>query len=380
VPVTVAPVLPQAIQRTLSATGTLAGYDEVMLTPKVDGRVRAVYVDSGDTVFPGQVLLETDATDYVLAVNDARRALEAELATIDLTEIPKGAFDVEAVPLVRRAEASRLNALRQYERIKNLTTPSRAELDQSETEMKVAEANKRDAVTVAKARLASARWRQAALETAEQRLRDCELRAPDPTEANAWAAVLGVSAAPIRYTVAQRLTSVGDMIRSMPVTNVFKMVVTQCLKLRATLPERYIADVALNQTVAVTVEAYPNQSFRGRVARIHPTVDQNNRTFQVEIQIPNLDNRLRVGSFARATIQIRKDPNVLTVPPQAVLTFAGISKVFVIQDGLAKAIPVEIGTRETDWIEVIGAIPANSKVATSGFSQLVDGSKVRVRE
>ena len=379
VPVTVADVQPRTVQRTITATGTLAGFDEVMLTPKVDGRIKAVMVDAGDIVMPGQILLQTDPTDYMLAVNDARRALEAELASIDLSALPIGEFDVEVVPLVRKAEASRVNAERHYDRMKILTGASRTELDLAETELKVAEASKRDAVTTAKAKLAASKWRKAVLDTTEQRLRDCDLHAPDPIESMAWAAVLGPHAAPLRYTVAQRLTSVGDMIRSMPVTNVFKMVVTQCLKLRATLPEKYTADVAIGQTVEVNVEAYPGIAFPGRVTRIHPVVDAVSRTFQVEIQIPNMAGKLRPGSFARATILTRTDTAIPTVPPQAIHTFAGITKVFVIDGDRAKATTIDVGHRETDWVELIGKLPPGAKVATSGFSQLADGSRIRIR-
>jgi len=380
VPITIAAVQPRAIQRTITANGTLSGYDETMLTPKVDGRIRAIFVDAGDVVYPGQTLMLTDPTDYVLAVNDARRALEAELATLDLKTIPEGEFDVENVPLVKRADASVLNARRQYARLNGISGASRSEVDAAETELKVAEATKRDAVTNAKAKLASARWRKAMLDTAEQRLKDCELKVPEPLESTAWCALVGTSAGPLRYTVAQRMASVGDMVRSMPVQNVLKLVITDVLKLRATLPEKYIGELRAGQKVEVKVEAYPDATFPGIVARIHPTVDTSSRTFMVEIQIPNREGKLRIGSFARATIQTRTDTNVPTLPPSAVVRFAGITKIFTIENNIATAVPVEMGMRSTDWVEVIGKIPPDAKVATSGFSQLADGSKVRLRK
>jgi multidrug efflux pump subunit AcrA (membrane-fusion protein) len=360
--------------------GTLVGYDEAMLTPKVDGRIQSMYVDVGDKVYPGQVLMVTDRTDYQLAVNDARRALEAELATIDLKEIPEEEFDVEAVPMVRRAEASLINARRQYNRLKDLTGVSRTEVDAAETELKVAEANKRDAVATAKARLASARWRKASLDIAEQRLQDCELRTPMPALSLAWGAMVGSAASPLRYTVAYRLASVGDMVRSMPVTNVFKLVITESLKLRAPLPEKYSQMVKVGQTVDLRVVAFPGEVFPGVVARIHPTVDESNRTFLVEIQIPNSQDRLKIGNFAQAKIKIDEEHNRPTVPANALVRFAGVNKIFLIDNNVAKEVPVEVGTRETDWVEVIGTIPPGARVATSSFSQLADGTPVKIRQ
>ena len=62
------------------------------------------------------------------------------------------------------------------------------------------------------------------------------------------------------------------------------------------------------------------------------------------------------------------------------VSFAGVNKVFVIENSKARAVEVTLGTRDKDWVEVIGKIPSGSAVATSGHSQLVDGSPVKVRE
>ena len=105
---------------------------------------------------------------------------------------------------------------------------------------------------------------------------------------------------PLRYAVAQRMLSEGEMVRAMPVTNAFKLVLAHALKLKAAVPERYAPEVKVGQTVDVLVEAYPGKTFVGRVARLNPTVDPLNRTFQAEVSVPNLDGRLKPGGFARA--------------------------------------------------------------------------------
>ena len=69
-----------------------------------------------------------------------------------------------------------------------------------------------------------------------------------------------------------------------------------------------------------------------------------------------------------------------TVPPEAIVTFAGVTKVFVIENGKAQAVEVKLGTRDREWVELLGEIPAGAIVATSGFSLLVDGSPIKVRE
>src|SRR5262249_23081747 len=90
VPVTVETVSPRAVQRAVHAVGTLGGYDEVTLAPKVDGRIFRVNFDVGDPVMPGAVLLSLDPTDYRLAMVEAKRSRDAELARLGWTALPTG--------------------------------------------------------------------------------------------------------------------------------------------------------------------------------------------------------------------------------------------------------------------------------------------------
>src|SRR5207244_2443018 len=110
-----------------------------------------------------------------------------------------------------------------------------------------------------------------------------------------------------------------------------------------------------------------------------PTIDPVNRTFVTEIEVPNYSRRLSCGGFASAEVLTRTDAAVMTVPPEAVVSFAGVTKVYVAEGDVARTVEVEVGTREKDWMEVRGALKPDARVITSGQSQLVDGSPIRVR-
>ena len=379
VPVTVAPVEGRTIQRTISATGTLAGYEDVLLSPKVDGRILNAKPDIGDIALPGSVLLEIDPTDFKQSLAWEKQSFLADLAKLGLTEFPKGAFDVEAVPEVQRAEAARQNARKTYERVKSLPGASKAESDSAETEMKVAEANKKFSITQAQSTLAAALARKESAEMAEQKLRDTKLRVPEPFEWAPWASVVGPGYAPFRYTVAAKMASEGEMVRSFPGTNIYRLVIVNTLKLRLTVPEKHAPEVRVGQPVDLRTEAFADEIFKGVVTRVNPTIDDKSRTFQVEVAIPNTAGRLKVGGFARAQI-IVGTAAATVIPPGALVIFAGVSKVFVVDGDKAKAISVEVGMRDKDWLEVIGEVKPGAKVLTSGFSQLFDGSPIRVRE
>lgn len=374
--VTVAPVKLQSLLRTVSAVGTLHGYEEVVLAPKVDGRVIAIRADVGDVVAPGTTLLELEATDYELSVVEAKQALIAELAKLGLNEIPTGEFDVESVPAVKRSSVALEEAGRKFKQKTDLfkrDAISKDEYDVAESEKRLAEATKTQVVTEAKAVLAAARLRKATLDLAEQRLRECKLVVPSPA---------GTTRDPkaMRYAVAERMLTEGSMVRAMPTTNAFRLVLAHALKLRVNVPERHSAEVKVGQTADVKADAMPGKTFTGKIVRVNPSIDTANRTFQVEIEVPNAEGTLKTGGFAKAEIQTRTDEAVPTVPPEAIVNFAGVNKIYVVDGNAAKAIEVQVGTREKSWLEIRGPVPPNATIVTSGHSQLVDGSKVKIRE
>jgi multidrug efflux pump subunit AcrA (membrane-fusion protein) len=386
VAVTVAAVKVIRLPRTVPVVGTLHAFDDVQLAPKVDGRVARILKDVGDTVVPGEILLQLDPTDYQLAVDQARPAFEAELRKLKLDELPEtdAAFaprlekvDAVAQALANLELARKELARHEFENSKGVG--SGQVLDSAKTKVKVAEAGVELARTDARVTLANARKLKAALDDAVERLHETDLRAPARPEWSAWAAVTGTAVNPLRYSVAARLVSKGEMIRSMPVTNAFRLVLDHALKLRVPVPEKYKPEVHIGQSVAVRVEAYPNRVFAGAVSRVNPTVDTVNRTFTVEIEVANYDRALAAGGFAQAEILTRTESGVLTVPPEAIVSFAGVTKVFVAGGSTAKSVEVEVGTREREWVEVRGQLPADARVITSGQTQLVEGSSIRVR-
>jgi multidrug efflux pump subunit AcrA (membrane-fusion protein) len=107
----------------------------------------------------------------------------------------------------------------------------------------------------------------------------------------------------------------------------------------------------------------------------------------VEVLVANPARKLRAGSFAKASVFTRQDAQAPTIPEEALVTFAGVTKVFVVRDGKARAVTVRPGVRlevpgagrTENWVEVLGEVPPDSQVVTSGHSQLAEGTPVRIR-
>lgn len=376
VPVTVALVEVRDVQRRVSVVGSLSGFERVTVTPKVEGRVVLTAFDVGDRIQPGTTLLELDSTDYQLAVDEAQRMLEQELSRLDLTAPPTGEFDIEQLPSVLSARLLRENAERQYDRQKNLADTKagvQRSLEQAETDLKVADAALRQARINARTSLSAVKHRESQLSLAQQKLSETRVKAPllDITEPSGGAN---------EFVVSKRMTTVGEMVRAFPSTPVYELIVDDVLKLHVMVPERYLSQVQMGLNVEVRVEAYTDEVFPGKVARISPTVDPQSRSFDVEAHVPNLQHRLRHGGFAKADVVVGTADKAVTVPLESVTRFAGVAKVFRVRDETSEEVEIATGTQGPGWVEVIGGLEPSDVVVTSGQSKLANGTRITVRE
>ncbi len=242
----------------------------------------------------------------------------------------------------------------------------------AESDEKSAEAALANAISTAQSTLANAQAAKVTLEIAQHDRQELEIRAPVPTRTPA-----GVTEA-ITYAVGKRSVSEGQMVRVGD--DVIELVIDKPLKLRASVPERFSADVALGQPVRVSVPTYPGTAFDGEIVRINPTVDTVSRTFQVEALVPNNRNLLRPGGFAKASILTDRHAEATVVPIESIVEYAGVTKLFVVEDGKARAINVEKGREGPGWVEVLGEIPDKATVVVTGQSQLAEGTPVVVRK
>jgi RND family efflux transporter MFP subunit len=372
--VTVEPVAFRPVQRTVEGVGTLYGFEELALAARVEGRVRALRFDVADRVKPGELLLEVDPTDYELAVEQAERALQVELAKLGLEEAPGPGIDLANVPPVVLARTRLDNARARYERVRKLSATraiSEEESDNAASDFRAAQAEYANQILLARSGLATARMKQTALAVARQQLDDTRVRVPTPTRPVPGAAD-GVT-----YAVTHRAVAEGTLVQ--PGAEVGRLAITQTLKLRVPVPERHSTAIRLSQPAEVHTAAFP-RPFAGTVTRISPAVEPTTRTFEVEVQVPNPGGALKPGSFAKAAILTRADAEAATVPLSALVNFAGITKVFLAENGRAREVQVTPGVQTTEWVEIASpALPRGAQVVTSGQTALADQTTVAVR-
>ena len=363
----VAPVVVRPVERTITVTGTLYGEEETAISTKLSGRVERIMADVGDRLMPAAPLAQLERRDYELALTERRAAVQAALARIGLTELPSEAFDPSQVPTVIRARAEAANAEAKYNRARQLfeqSPPLISEQDFSDirTSQEVASSSADVELLTAGAVLAEARTREAEAAAAAQRLADTTIRVPG----------MEGEESPV-YEVAERLVSEGEYLPEGRM--VYRLVASGVIKFRADVPERFVGQVQTGQEAAVWVEAYA-EPVTGTVARVSPRIDPQNRMFRVEIHIPNSDGRLKPGGFAQGQIVTRIEDGVTFVPEAAVVTFAGVQKVYSISDGKAVEHRVQTGVREDGMVEIVGGLAAE-EVVVRGAAGLSGGVPVR---
>jgi multidrug efflux pump subunit AcrA (membrane-fusion protein) len=386
VPVSLAHARVIPVQRSVDAVGTLYGEEETVVSAKVPGRIIALYKDVGDPVAPAEPLVQLKPNDYQLAVTKAELAMKEVLAKLGLKDLPPIDFDVTKIPTVVKARLQAENAEAKYNRGKKLfeakPTPLMSEQDFSdlETALRVARSGYEVEMLNARALVASAWALKGDLDIASQRLTDATTRAPSTPEPTTQPVDTGKPPTTQHsYVVVARYVNVGELVRE--ITPCYKLVDDNPIKLRAQVPERHVAAVKVGQNAKVRIEAYPNVDFPGTISRVNPQIDIANRAFSVEILIPNDDHRLKSGAFARAAVETTIEPNIVFVPQDAVVAFAGVNKVFTVQDGKAVEINVEPGEARTpdNYVEIAKGLKGNEQVVTSGTSKLATGVPVTVK-
>jgi len=148
------------------------------------------------------------------------------------------------------------------------------------------------------------------------------------------------------------------------------------LRLVLAVPERAAAGIRAGQEVRVTVDGDPTP-YRGRVARLSPSIQEQSRTLTVEAEVPNEQGRLRPGAFAKADIVLAADEPAVFVPASAIVVFAGIEKVLTVREGKSVELRVQTGRREGDRVEIVTGVTAGQPIVMEP-GNLVGGQPVSV--
>ncbi len=342
--VRVAEVERRTMERSIAVTGTLAAREEATLSARVAGRLQRLAVDLGSVVREGEVVAQVEPRDFELRLEQAAAALvQARVALGMEDEGEDDQVDLHGVSSVRQAHAVLAEATSNRDRVRALYDvgiASPSEVDVAEAAFKVASTRHASALEEARTRQAAARQRRAEYEIARKQWADTVVRAP------------------FDGVVQARLASVGEYVAAG--TPIVMLVQVDPLRLRLSVPEREAWAVRVGQSVRVGVEGDTNVH-EGRIARLSPALVEESRMLLVEADVPR-EGTLRPGLFARARIVVDPAEQGMSVPAAALLTFAGLEKVFLAEGGKVKERGVVTGRRGAGWVEIVQGVGLGDEV------------------
>ena len=226
----------------------------------------------------------------------------------------------------------------------------------------MADASKQD-VAVAGARMAEA---QASLDRATTDLSYTAVRSP------------------IAGTVARKHMEEGEM--AAPTEPIYTVASTQGVWVSAEIDEIDAAAVAVDQQVAITLDAYPGTKVMGRVVRVSPIAEPKEvgrvraKVLRAKVVLEPHDIPLKPGMEVNVTGSVSASKEALLVPNDAVMRVGGKDKVFVVRGDTAVETQVEVGQSSYDYTQIKSGLKKGDHVATSGLGELSDGARVRVSE
>jgi len=310
--------------RNVSIVGTLYPKDEALLAAQVEGMIEKTFVEFGERVKAGQILASIDNATYEALLEEKKGNLARATATLD---------------------NAKLN-LERSTRLSNTGAVSATELDTTKALV--------------------AQW-------------EAESRAARGTESVARLNLEHSSVkAPFDGAISQRIVGRGDYVKIG--SPLFSVVNDRVLKFIFQVPERFASLVTKDLPVVFTVDNYPGETFKGSVFLISPTVNMSTRSFNVGALVPNDELRLKASSFARGSLIIERSVPVLVVPLDAVVNFAGLTKVFIAEGEEAKSRTVKLGRVQNGKQEITEGLKEGEAVIVSGQGRLTDGAAITIQK
>jgi cobalt-zinc-cadmium efflux system membrane fusion protein len=346
-------VQPTNIEGSVVATGKIQATEDriASIGPVHEGRIIKLFAGQGNFVRKGQKLAELESADIDEAEADYLKAV-ADLENANRSSAAE----------VKFAQST-------YDRTKLLVekeiTPAK-NLQQAEHDLEVAKSNSANAIASAKVAVSNARRHLQILGLGDAAINAMAGRS------NVGASVFSLNA-PISGIVVERNGTLGATVGTD--ANLFKIIDLSSVWIDANVFEKDLERVRNGQFVKVTVPAFPESSFTGKVILISSIVDPDTRTVKVRTEVPNPDGRLKPDMFANVEIVTAAHRTAISVPLSAILDDGGKSVVFVADGNNYVKKDVTIGIKSEDRAEIVQGLNAGDKVVTKGNYLLMEQSK-----
>jgi RND family efflux transporter MFP subunit len=355
----------------LTASGYIVARREAVVSSKIQGRLSELRVEEGSVVSRNELLARLESDDFVAAVERARAQLQQAEAQVG-----------SAQAAVRRAEADLAEARRQLgvaERLSADDLLAVDSLDAARSRVQLADAALGQAAADAERARAGRAQADAELSVARAQLQNTMIRAPFAGTVVRKMAEVGESVAPIPPGV-NISTASGAIVALADLAT---------LEMEADVSEANVARLQEGQPAEVTVEAFPDRRYKAVLRQVIPTADRTKATVLTKVTLLDKDKDLKPEMSAKVTFlappskpesadAVPARPVVL-VPPSAVVTRDGRTRVFEIVDGKARLRPVTTAGTRRGLVVVSDGLAGSETLVAQPADSLADGQSVRTK-
>lgn len=162
-----------------------------------------------------------------------------------------------------------------------------------------------------------------------------------------------------------------------PTTVVTNLVSSNEVKITFSIPEKYANEIKINDAIEFTVSG-TNEIYKATIYAIEPSVDVTTRTLLVRAKAINKDGKLFPGTYANVKLPLTEINDAILIPSEAIIPIQDGKKVFVAQQGKAKEVKIETGTRTEELILVTKGLKAGDTIITSGIMSLKPETAIEV--
>jgi RND family efflux transporter MFP subunit len=319
----------------ITANGYVVARTKASVSAKILGRMASLGVAEGSEAREGTVIARIEDSDYQAALASARANL--------------GQFEAQITQA--RRDLKRTQALRGQ----NLV--AEADLENAQTRLDVLEAQRASA--------------QAQVKVAEASLENTLVRAPFTGTVLRKDAEVGEIVAPS--------SAGGGLTR----TSIVTMADLRTLEVEVDVNEAYIAQVRGGQSAKITLDAYPDTAFSGRVRQVVPTADRQKATVLVKVSILDRDPRILPEMGAKVVFDSRgaaraAAPRRVLVPASSVVQAAGDASVWIVDGGKVRRMGVDVGATRGDRVEIRQGLAGGESLVLEPPATLRDGQAVKV--
>nr|WP_245562185.1 efflux RND transporter periplasmic adaptor subunit [Stanieria cyanosphaera] len=363
-PVRVETVKPQVLEASVSYTGTIKPYEEIMVYPRVAGQLTNYSVYPGDRVTAGQPIATLDASELTTGVAEA--AAEVSTMETDL-EMSKIEVDEQRSAIAQiEADLDYLNLKKdRFARLVKDGVISQDEFDVVDSEVRSKEAN------LKQARVKLARM-EAQVTNNRAKINQAKAKVDTAKVMQGYTTITS----PISGIVQERNVDPGVVVQ--PSMGIVQIGNYNRVRLQANVAQSDAVNINPGATVVATVPGSNIPPIKGKITSIFPQANSQTRTVTVEAVIDNPDGQLLSGKFLEMKIVTARKPSAITVPQAAVVEFQDQPSVWVVEGDTVTAQPVTLEMSTGDRIEITSGLESEQAVVTSGQHRLVENAPVAV--